>query len=567
METGPESNLPAIAGEFLAARIDRREFFRKAAAVGVSGTAAAAFLAACGSSTSSGGGGGATTPAKKSGTLVYGPLGDGENYDPATNDYDYPTTPFPCIYEGLTGYVPGTWDLKNVLAESIEKSTDGKRYAFKLREGVMFHHGFGEMTAAEVKYSLERSAGVQPLYPGAPKSDVSYYSGDLPNLDRVQVTGKYTGVIIFKEPFTPFETITLPWATSGLILPEAAVDKYRSTYPQHPVGTGPYEVASYTPNSEMILRRFADYSGANHVLGARNEFDEIRIMMTPLNAQPKGEALTVALQSGESDFTPNLGALDTDRLSNNSAFKVYLPAAPLNYYFFAMDVKNPKLADVRVRQAIRYALNIPEILEANHSPLSTRLNSLISKEMGTGYWADAPVYDQNVAMAKSLLTAAGANGISLDLATPQIGNQPGEPNEVMTVIQSNLEVVGITVNIIETPPDSYVAKAGFGQLMWQNYGGAPDPYYQFEWFTCSQIGVWNYASWCDPAYTNLENQLGVTTDPATRDSICIQMQKMIDDAASYVWMATSIAYAASASNLQAVFDSNGNPQPQFFHWV
>ena len=83
------------------------------------------------------------------------------------------------------------------------------------------------------------------------------------------MTGKYTGVVVFKEPFTPFETITLPFATSGLILPEKAVEKYRFVWPHNPIGTGPYEVVSYTQNSEMVLRRFAEYSGANRALGAR----------------------------------------------------------------------------------------------------------------------------------------------------------------------------------------------------------------------------------------------------------------------------------------------------------
>lgn len=551
----------ALAEDVLSSRIDRREFFRQAALLGVSATAASGVLAACSSSTAP------SSSPNKDGTLVYGPLGDGENYDPSTNIYDFPSPPFPSVYEGLTAYLPGTFQAGNLLANSLEKSADGKAYAFTLKQGVQFHHGFGEVTAADVKYSFERNAGLRKLYPGAPKSAVSYYAGDMPGLSEVKVTGKFSGQIIFKEPFVPFQTITLPWATSGYIIPQKAVEKYGSAWARHPVGTGPYEVASYTPNSEMVLQRFTDYSGANTRLGARNWFDEIRIMLTPLNSVPKGEAATVALQSGQADFTPNLGALDIQRLSGNSAFRTYSPAAPLNYFFLALDVQNAKLKDPRVRQAVRYALNIPEIITVNRLPSATRLNSLISKQMGTGYWSQAPVYTRDVLKAKSLLAAAGASNLTLEIATPAIASAPGEPNQVMQVIQSNLKDAGITVNIIETPPDSYIAKAGFGSMAWSNFGGAPDPYYQFEWFTCSQIGVWNYASWCDKKYTALEVKLGTTADAATRQAISIEMQRLIDDAASFIWISTGIGFAASKSSIMAVFDKNANPLLHYFHKV
>ena len=177
MRSYDEPELQQLAEDLLARRISRRNFIRGAAAIGVSATAAAVFLSACGATTNPHS---ARPPAaKQGGTLVYGPFGDGENYDPATNDDDYPAPPFPTIYEGLTAYVPGTsWESKNLLAETLEKSPDGKKYAFTLKQGVQFHHGFGELTAADVKYSFERAASVQELYPGAPKSAVSYYAGD-----------------------------------------------------------------------------------------------------------------------------------------------------------------------------------------------------------------------------------------------------------------------------------------------------------------------------------------------------------------------------------------------------
>jgi peptide/nickel transport system substrate-binding protein len=576
----PTGELRELAEGVIAQRVDRREFFRKATVLGLSASAAAAFLAACGSSSSSSssassaaasGAAGGTSAPKKGGRLTYGPLGDGGDYDPALNNYDYPSPPFNTIYEGLTGYPAGqnSWNAQNVLADTLEKSTDGKSYQFKLKQGQMFHGGFGEVTANDVKYSMERAASLPgvPMYPGAPKDYVSYYSGDYPNLIGVTVTDKYTGTIQFKEPFAPFETLTLPFATSGYIIPQAAVTKYGKAWTKTPIGTGPYEVASYTPNSEMVLQKFAQYGGAANALGAANEFDEIRMILTPLNAVPKGQALTVALESGQSDFTPNMNALDTQRLSGNSNFKTYNPAAGLNYFFVSVDVQNPKLKDVRVRQAIRYALDINEIIQANRMPLNTRLNSLIGPAMSVGHWDQAPVYNRDLAKAKALLAAAGVSKLSLQITTPSISNIPGQPNAVMQVIQSNLKDVGISVEIVETPPDAYVQKAGFGTLAWTSYGGAPDPYYQFEWFTCSQVGVWNYASWCNQQYSNLEPQLGSTDDTTQRQNIAVQMQQLMDKDVPYIWVSTQVVPCASKANIQAVFDNNANPAMHYFHSV
>lgn len=563
LEPHEEVGLRALATAAAAERVDRRVFFRRAAALGLSSAAAGAFLAACGGASSKPSGG--TTAKKANGQFSIGPIGDGGNYDTVTNNWDAPYPPFPSIYEGLTVYEAGQLGTpRHLLAETLERSSDGKRYAFTLKHGIQFHHGFGELTASDVKYSLERCAGLQPLYPGAPKSAASYYATDMPGLKEVKVTGKYAGEIIFDEPFVPFETITLPFATSGLIVSEKAVDHYRASYPLHPIGTGPFEVASYTANTEMVLQRFAAYGGANADLGTSHDFGEIKIVLAPLNSLPRGEALTVPLQSGEVDFTVNLGPLDVARLKGNSAFRTYAPAIPLSYYFLALDVQNEKLKDVRVRQAIRYALSIPEIIQANQLPLSTRLNSIISEPMGVGYWSAAPVYNRNVSMAKSLLAAAGVSSLSLELATPEIATVPGAPNDVMQVIQASLAEVGITVNIIETPPDSYISKAGFGQLVWNEYNGAPDPYYQLEWWTCGQVGVWNYASWCNPEYTTLLQALGRTSDLATRDALCIQMQQLIDEAVSYIWVSTGIGYAAGVAGVQPLFDEGGYPLLNYF---
>lgn len=496
-------------------------------------------------------------------------MGDPGDYDPTTNLYDYPQLPLSSIFEGLTAYPANQrqWQAQPLLASSLDKSSDGRRYRFVLKEGVQFHQGFGELTAEDVKYSFERAAGLVPLYPGAPKSAASYYSSDFSGLIEVRVTGRYSGEMLFKKPFVPLDTITLPFASSGWITSQKAIATYGAAAAQKPIGTGPYEVSHYSPNSSMTLRRFGGYHGGNRALGAHNAFSEIEIVLTPSNARTTGQALTVPVESGEVDFTDGLGQLDVDLLADDSSFTAYRPDAALNYFFLAMDVKHPALQDLRVRQAIRYAIDVQEINLANRVTARERLRMPVPAELEAGYWAGAPAYPRDLDKASALLKEAGAEDLALTIASPNISLTAGDPNAVMQVIQSNLKDAGIHASIVEIAPDSYISQPGAGALLWGNYAGAPDPYYQLEWFTCDQIGVWNYASWCDKTYTRLLEPLGSTTDPAARHRIAVQMQKRMDAAASYVFTSSAVNYALSKSDIHAVFDGNGNAQPHYFYRV
>ncbi|RLV49068.1 ABC transporter substrate-binding protein [Nocardioides mangrovicus] len=504
---------------------------------------------------------------RQGGLLRVGPLGDGGNYDPTTNLFDYPQMPLSSIFEGLTSYPIGRtqWRPLPQLATAVVKSADQLTYRFQVREGVQFHGGFGELTAADVKYSFERAAGLIPLYPGAPKASVSYYGSDFAGLQGVTTTGRYTGEIHFAEPFVPFETITMPFATSGWITSEKAIAEHGAQAGLHPIGTGPYEVVSYEANSHMTLRRFAGYHGHNRMLGARNAFDEIELLLSPSNGRSTGQALTVPIESGEVDFTDTLGALDVGLLAGDRSYTAYRAQQPLNYFFLAMDVRHRGLEDARVRRAIRTALDVDEINLANRVLASSRLQAPVPPQLETGFWAAAPTRRRDLAAARALLREARAESLSLTIATPNIAFTSGDPTAVMQVIQSNLKDVGIDVEVVQTAPDSFVTDPGRGALLWANFAGAPDPYYQLEWFACDQIGVWNYAAWCDKTYSSMLQQLGTTTDPIRRQTIAEQMQSRMDASCTTVFASEAVNFALSRAGVHAAFDGNGNAQLHGFY--
>ena len=177
----------SLVDEFLRKRIDRRQFLSRAAMIGLSASTASALLAACGSGTSAPTTSGApasstttTSPKPPTNTLSWRPVADVSNVDPAILSGLEDPTYVQCFFETLITYKPGTTEQVNCLAESFEKSSDGKQFHFTLKQGIPFQKGYGEMQASDVKYSFERIAGLTK-----PKLN-SPYQGDWAALESVQ---------------------------------------------------------------------------------------------------------------------------------------------------------------------------------------------------------------------------------------------------------------------------------------------------------------------------------------------------------------------------------------------
>ena len=198
---------PAGAPAGSSSQFNRQALLARAAALGLTGAAATAFAdaltpAAFAEETGGSAGGG---------TLRFRLETDITNLDPAFFPTEADEVVTGCVHEGLVTFRPGTFDVVNCLAETFEPSKDGLKFNFKLKQGVTFHKGYGEVTAEDVKYSYERIAGLT-------KPNIkAVYKGDWSTLAQVKVTGKYTGTIILKEKFAPLLHSTLP-AGSGLVL-------------------------------------------------------------------------------------------------------------------------------------------------------------------------------------------------------------------------------------------------------------------------------------------------------------------------------------------------------------
>ena len=155
-----------------------------------------------------------------------------------------------------------TWGWKAIAVDSIEQ-LDDVTIAFKLKDNIGFTDGYGQMTAEDVKFSIERFAD--------PKME-SPYAGDWSALKEVEVKDKLSGLIHLKNKFVPLWTTTLPTPAS-CILSKRATEELGGKLTTKPVAqSGQYLLADWQPKQKTILKQNPDWA---HEKGG---FEEIHVI-------------------------------------------------------------------------------------------------------------------------------------------------------------------------------------------------------------------------------------------------------------------------------------------------
>ena len=187
------------------------------------------------------------------------------------------------IFAPMVVVEPGDeWGWKAIAVETIEQ-LDDLTVAFKLRDNIGFTDGYGQMTADDVKFSLERIADPAMESP---------YAGDWGALKEVEVKDKLSGIIHLKNKFVPLWTTTLPTAAS-CILSRKAMAELGDKITTKPVAqSGQYLLADWQPKQKTVLKR---NPGWVHEQGG---FEEIHII--PIEDPATAER---GFEAGDLDYT------------------------------------------------------------------------------------------------------------------------------------------------------------------------------------------------------------------------------------------------------------------------
>lgn len=510
--TGSRTRLPAFEASPGDVRgLTRRDVLKRG---GILAAAAGspAFLAAC---DVAGGSLGSGSPKK---LLVTRLVSDITSLDPAHMAGTVDDAVMLCVGENLMTYKAGGTGLVPELAEELTSSKDGRTHRFRLKKGIPFHGGYGEVTAEDVKFSFERIAGLTK-----PTID-SAYQGDWAALDRVEVTGTHTGVIHLKEPFAPFMLTTIP-GNSGIIVSRAACEELGEDFGSQPIGSGPYEFVRWRRGQSIDLKRFAQWGGAGKQWGGKPEFE--RISFKPIL---EDSAADVAVESGEVDFGP-VAHISVERFEEDDQFAV-TKQTTLDYGWVGFNVTHPKLSDVRVRRALRSALDTGSMIEAAFNGKATPADALIAPDMPIGYWSEAPHYDRDVKGAKALLAEAGVQDLALDM---DIQEEPGS-RTIAEIVQSNLSDIGVDVRIRMNAEGEIFENMQSLQMHYMSFSNQADPSWATVWFTTAQIGAWNTMSWSNKEFDSLHKEALTELDVQRRHQMYLRMQELMDEDAVAAWV-------------------------------
>ncbi len=353
------------------------------------------------------------------------------------------------------------------LAESWE-IVDPTTWKFNLRKGVKFHNG-QEVTSVDVKFSFERTMGLlNPRFRG-------YRKGELKRLiASVEAPDDYTVIIKTQYPDASF--LGVPMLLE--VVPKKYVEEMGDqNYAKNPIGFGPLKVKEIKVGEYISFENFKDYWNISPKSG---EIGPSRITSVMLKTLPQQATMVAALKSGEADAMTGVQSDTSKELEKLPYLTLsYAPAALHSFFILNFrEEKNPQtgepnpLRDVRVRQALNYALNLDEVIK-NYLTGREWRTTLIGRTQ-IGYDPDAPIYPYDPEKAKKLLTEAGySGGISLPFHYAETSRGP-----YLDALWQYWRAVGI--NVVPQPHTTAVllqgvyAKKSEGIISWAG-GFGPDP--------------------------------------------------------------------------------------------
>jgi len=416
------------------------------------------------------------------------------------------------LFDGLMDYEPGTSTLRTDLAESYEISEDGMTFAFKLRPGVKFHNG-REMTADDVKYSIERVVNPETQSPGAGFfASIAGFdaasAGEADGLDGITVVDPLTIQFQLSRPDATFlHVMAINFAH---VVPREAVEEHGPDFGKNPVGTGAFKLAEWTLGQRLVFEKNTDYwrEGIPYL-------DRITFEI--------GQEPTVALlrlQQGEVDVLGDgIPPAQFIEVRDNPEYEGWIvEGGQLHTGYVTMNVNTPPLDDVRVRQAVNMAINKDRIVRIINNR-AVPANQPLPPTM-PGYVQDYEGYAYDPEAAKALLAEAGhAEGFTTELYAMNTDPNP----RIAQAIQQDLAAIGINAeikslaqaNVIEAGGDGSAPMIWSGGMAW--IADFPDPsnfYGPILGCGGAVQGGWNWAWYCNEEADKMAADADAMVDPA-----------------------------------------------------
>jgi peptide/nickel transport system substrate-binding protein len=407
------------------------------------------------------------------------------------------------------------FDLEPMLAVRWE-IPDPVTYIFHLRRGVRFHDG-RPLTSRDVKYTIDSM--LQGVVRSAKTATYKH-------VDHIDAPDEATVIFHLKEP-----DASLMWNLSdggiGIVPQGSGAD-----FGRHLIGSGPFRFVSEEQDKEVVIERNPGYWDAN----LSPHIERVRFAVVP-------DATTRALElrKGSADIVPS-GALSADmiealRPDRDLAIEV---ASGSVYTYLAFNLRDPILKDVRVRQAIAYAMNRGPIIHYLWRDQAEPANSILPPQ-SWAYNGNVRHYDYDPERARTLLDEAGyrprPDGVRFHLTMKTSAEET--TRLLAAVLQQQLRDVGIALDIRSLEFGTFfqdVTRGAFQMFSLRWIGGNQDPdIFEYVFHSTSvppQRANRGYYS--NPRVDALLDQARTEVDHARRKPIYDEIQRILAEDVPYV---------------------------------
>ena len=475
---------------------------------------------------------------KTGGVLVFARSGDSVSLDAARETDGETFYATHQIFDTLVEFKTGTTEVVPALATHWNVSDDSLTYTFHLREGVKFHDGT-PLNAEAVVFSLERQLKEDhPYYSYGPWKYWGYM--DMSSIvESITAVDDLTVEFQLQKVEAPF-IANLAMSFAVIVSPTAYMADPEG-FASNPVGTGPFKFVSWTKDSDIVLERNQDY------------WEEVYLDRLILKVIPDATARWLALQKGEVDIidfpaTDDLPAMEVDP-------NIQLIQQPgMNVGYLAMNVEKEPYDDKRVRQAMNYAIDREEIIEAVYGNVGQVAKNPIPPIMWS-YNDSIQAYPYDVEKARELLADAGyPEGFKTEIwAMPVARPYNPDARKIAEIMQAQLAKVNVEVEIISYEWGTYLDKTDMGEhqaamLGWTGDNGDPDNFlFVLLSIPAAEVPAGNIAFWKNEEFNDLIVEAKETTDVSRRTELYMNAQEVFHEEVPWVTIAHSIV-TVPASN-------------------
>jgi peptide/nickel transport system substrate-binding protein len=403
------------------------------------------------------------------------------------------------VFDTLTFMTP-SGELVPRLAKSWEQ-LDDTYWRITIHDGVTFHNG-DPLTSEDVQFTFE-------------------HAFDPDNAYAILARSKPMTVTVVSDHVFDIETTGPdPLFLRRLVLLSIFPKKYfgevggRDAFEQAMVGTGPFKLEDYEPDVRMVLVKNEDY------FGGPRQLDQI----TLLNMKEPAVRAS-ALKTGEVDLIRDVPFDQIEELGATPGIKLANPPLSVSWLYDINTLTgHPALKDVRVRQALNYAIDKEAIVDGLLLGRGRVLDCQISTPDAFGYNPDLEPYPYDPDKARQLLSEAGYSPGDIELTLQYVSGYLPAGDQVGEAVAAYLEDVGITVNIEVLEYARYI-RFFYGEVQgdlfnWPPRSVAGDAEFVLPFYMCDS----RKPSFCDPHLDELFAASRVEMDSQRRLELLHEIQ-------------------------------------------